>query len=565
MVEIEFYYEGSMLTFKFERGQIIKEILKKFYSKAKSDDLLEIHCDIKSMIFLYDGKILDEKLSIEQIINLDDKRRNKMSVLVYSTKEKYLKEQKHLIKSEQIICPKCGENALIYFNDYKFKIYGCKNNHSTENILIDKFEETQRIKEPKIFCNICNIKTKKDFQNNEFYFCGICKKNLCPICKNSHNKNNKSHIIVNFDFRNYTCFEHGDTFTSYCQTCQKNICIVCENEHYGKHSAISFRNLLPSKNGLNNRLKEFKDYIDKLQIDIKKIKDMLDYALKNMELYYKIISDVYYSFDIKKRNYTFLNNINGISNENLIIKDIQNIVYEQNIFNKFSKIWNIYDKMKNNIQQNQITISNFNNNNINSNNNFLFYPINSNYIGIYKAIKEINELKGIPLGKLWDIPVKTYFFDNNNPYIWIFSLEGLHCSHYSGGLFYIKGIFPKDYPQHSPEFCFITPFYHINVNPKNPRNCVTESLGHIDSAIFNWWRPETSIKEIIIDIFSFFWGANPDSPYGLYGARLMKENIELFNKRVIYFTKKYADPSLPYKEYNSWDFTLPNELKWKYD
>ena len=40
----------------------------------------------------------------------------------------------NIAKSKDIICPKCGEVCLINFNNYKIKLYECKNNHETNNI-----------------------------------------------------------------------------------------------------------------------------------------------------------------------------------------------------------------------------------------------------------------------------------------------------------------------------------------------------------------------------------------------------------------------------------------------
>jgi len=54
-----------------------------------------------------------------------------------------------------------------------------------------------------------------------------------------------------------------------------------------------------------------------------------------------------------------------------------------------------------------------------------------------------------------------------------------------------------------------------------------------------------------------------DTPFGVERQQLCINNIDLYNKRAKYFTKKYADPSLPYKEYDSWDFSIPDELKEK--
>ena len=217
--------------------------------------------------------------------------------------------------------------------------------------------------------------------------------------------------------------------------------------------------------------------------------------------------------------------------------------------------------MNNNIHNNLVNISNFNN--MINMNNILFSPINNNNIGnnnIYRLIQEIKELNGhIYFGKVWGIYFK-YWSLNNNPYEWVFSLRGLDSSPYSGGLFYIKGTFPPDYPQHPPIFCFITPFYHLNVNPKNYPD---DPLGRIEMVKLNWWESKyISIKDFIIDIHSFFWcGGDPEGCYGLERADLFRNNIDLYNKRVRYFTKKYAEPSFPYKEYDSWDFSLPDELK----
>ena len=299
MVEIEFIFESTKFSFQFKTEELMEDICKKFYLKAINNKLIEKNYDINLLIFLYDGIIIDKKIILAQIMNNEDKKRKKLTILVYSTEEKYLNEIKSFIKSDQIICPKCGENALITFKNYMIKIHGCKNNHIIEDIVINKFGETQKINESKICCNICYDKTKKYSENKNFYFCGTCKKNLCPSCKNNHHKN---HIIIDYEYKNYTCLEHGDTFTSYCHTCQKNICICCENNHSNNHYTISFGKIFPKKEDLTNKLNVLKNNIDKFKIEIKKIKDILDYILENIEHYYKIISNIYNNFNIKKRN-----------------------------------------------------------------------------------------------------------------------------------------------------------------------------------------------------------------------------------------------------------------------
>ena len=57
----------------------------------------------------------------------------------------------------------------------------------------------------------------------------------------------------------------------------------------------------------------------------------------------------------------------------------------------------------------------------------------------------------------------------------------------------------------------------------------------------------------------------PDSFYDNEMRHLYKNNMALYVKCCKYFTRKYANPSLPYKEYNSgWDFSIPEELKVNY-
>ncbi len=62
----------------------------------------------------------------------------------------------------------------------------------------------------------------------------------------------------------------------------------------------------------------------------------------------------------------------------------------------------------------------------------------------------------------------------------------------------------------------------------------------------------------IIDIFALFYLGNPESPFGIDRADEMRNNRELFEKKVKYFTKKYANISIGYKEYDkNWDFSYP--------
>ena len=144
--------------------------------------------------------------------------------------------------------------------------------------------------------------------------------------------------------------------------------------------------------------------------------------------------------------------------------------------------------------------------------------------------------------------------DPNNPYEWICSMMGPRDTSYKDGLFYLKILFPKDYPKSAPEVLFVTPIYHVNVNHINQPYC---PLGHISISTLNCWNSEYRIKEILSNIFYLFYKGNPDSPYGIEKQSEMKNQPKLFEEKIRYFTSKYAFPCLGYKEYKDWDFTYP--------
>ena len=127
---------------------------------------------------------------------------------------------------------------------------------------------------------------------------------------------------------------------------------------------------------------------------------------------------------------------------------------------------------------------------------------------------------------------------------------------FSGGLFYLKIQFPMDYPTHAPEVLFVTPIYHVNVNHIKQPTC---PLGHICISTLNFWNPQYRIREVLTNIFALFYMGNPQSPYGIDRQSEMLNNSQLFEKKIRYFTNKYANPNLGYREYDFWDFTYPNQ------
>ena len=67
------------------------------------------------------------------------------------------------------------------------------------------------------------------------------------------------------------------------------------------------------------------------------------------------------------------------------------------------------------------------------------------------------------------------------------------------------------------------------------------------------------MRQVLIDIFALLYMPNPDCPYGLDRANEFRYDKDLYERKLKFFTKKYANYQSFNKEYNEgWDFTLLN-------
>ena len=123
MAEINFIYEGNDIIIQCGENEVIKDIIERFLAKiglSKNNNL----------VYLYNGALLNEKLTFKEQLNKFDYKR--MNVIVNKNDSTYIQN----IISKDIICPICNETILMDIKDYKVNLYGCKNNHKNENILL---------------------------------------------------------------------------------------------------------------------------------------------------------------------------------------------------------------------------------------------------------------------------------------------------------------------------------------------------------------------------------------------------------------------------------------------
>ena len=333
---VEFCFKNVKSNIQCLDDEKLEDILKRFAVKIEKE--------VGNLYFIYGGKTLSQDLknsTFNQIATKIDKERKKMTLLAYEINTNLDVEHNNLIKSKEIICPDCGENTIMHIKNYKINLSGCKNSHIINDLSIDLFDKTQIIDESKIECNNCK-KNKADSYEKKFYICTSCQINLCPLCKLNHFK---WHKIINYDDRNYICNIHNnEKYISYCKNCKKNICALCYSEHEN-HDKNNYK--LPNKNIINDKINELRKKIDNINETIKTIIMQLNDFQKFIEKYYEIFNNIINNFDISNRNFEIIENINNLMN-NDIIDDIDNIVKEKNIINKFNKIIEIYNK-KNNI------------------------------------------------------------------------------------------------------------------------------------------------------------------------------------------------------------------------
>ena len=330
MSKVEFKFKNNIITILCYQEELMESICKKFAGK--------IHNDISNLIFLYGGNIIDPKLRFSQVINKLDKENKTMIVLVDEIDSENINSNSGIIKSIFPICPECSEKAILKVDNFKANIFGCKNGHINNNIIFNELEDTQKIEMAKIKCGECNI-SMKDTYDNEIYKCNKCKMFLCPLHKQNHEE---GHRIIKYEEINYTCDIHDEMYVSYCKTCNTNICLKCEKAHK-KHHIISFGSILPEKEELINILVQYKSIISTFNNNINGIINKLINIRDNVDVLYKTYSDMVIHYNDNHRNFEVFTSLDNIK-DNIIFKALESINHVNGIGEQLEKTLNLYEK-----------------------------------------------------------------------------------------------------------------------------------------------------------------------------------------------------------------------------
>lgn len=326
-VNVIFNLKGKNTIIQCNPNDTMKEICLKFATKE--------NIDINNIYFIYGGEKIKENMLFSEIINSEDKLRNEMNILVNNISdinENENNNQELYSKSKYIICPNCKGNCKIEIDHYKLSFYDCKQKCKKDSVSFNEYENSQKINESLIICDNCKKQNKNQTYNNEFFTCISCKINICPICKTSHDK---SHNIINYEQKDFICYEHNKPFYSFCSDCKNDICMLCENKHLN-HKIITYGKLIPEENNFKMKNDELKKVIDNFKNEINKIIVKLKSITNNIEIYLKLYNDFIHEINYNKINNNILSNINTFSEyNNKLIEDFNKINNSNSIIKKF--------------------------------------------------------------------------------------------------------------------------------------------------------------------------------------------------------------------------------------
>ena len=175
-----------------------------------------------------------------------------------------------------------------------------------------------------------------------------------------------------------------------------------------------------------------------------------------------------------------------------------------------------------------------------------------------QAMKRVSEeFKELSKKPLSNFGITVGLIKEDNIFEWRCTLLGPKDSVYRGGLFFLKIIFPENYPNNRPEIICTTPIYHLNINF---RKCLIP-LGHVCLNTINKWKKDFTINKALSEVFYLLSHNNPNSAFDYPNFSRRNEylnNRALFDKKAKFFTKKYANPQIAQNEFTTeWDFTYP--------
>ena len=146
-------------------------------------------------------------------------------------------------------------------------------------------------------------------------------------------------------------------------------------------------------------------------------------------------------------------------------------------------------------------------------------------MSINRLTKELKDIKNDPPANCSAGPVGENMFE------WHATILGPEGTPYHGGVFFLKILFPTDYPFKAPKIGFETKIYHCNIN-SNGGICL--------DVLKDQWSPALTVSKILLSISSLLAEPNPEDPLVPEIAKLYKKDRAKHDMNAREYTMKHA-------------------------
>ena len=103
----ELLINGQQISIQCQQNESIENVYTRCLSKFCQKP------DLDSVNFLYNGKIAQPSMTLNQVMNPSDKNRNRLSIIVNKNDDGF-------VKHKNVICPECLEPILFECRNFKF-------------------------------------------------------------------------------------------------------------------------------------------------------------------------------------------------------------------------------------------------------------------------------------------------------------------------------------------------------------------------------------------------------------------------------------------------------------
>lgn len=159
--------------------------------------------------------------------------------------------------------------------------------------------------------------------------------------------------------------------------------------------------------------------------------------------------------------------------------------------------------------------------------------------GALLLARQLKELKKESVG------FSAGLIDDDDLFKWEVAIYGPPDSLYEGGVFKAHLLFPKEYPQRPPKMKFISEMWHPNIG-QDGMVCISilhepgeDTYGYERAE--ERWLPVHTVETICISVISMLADANDESPANVEAAKELRDNFELFKKKVTRTVRKSVE------------------------